>query len=1108
LDFLSFVAGLRQRICGNPQVEASTRARYAEHNDHYQAVASELHEAVGDRNLTVAGYFHGISAADEALFQEEGTLSAEVFSILSQWRSLRSLTDHHDPKLARHLAIAVLPLLSDWRGALLLVVEQIRHADVDGSMREFSRTFHTKPLKRAPLLRGETANHTDVKSQAKFLQVVCAGTAKFLGLWALRNLAEDLALRLDNPDRLVYVLREVARLDIQLAVAGHTRVIREAVEHLMPSWPAHLKSPSAAPLVQSVRWEWHHVASVARKLKGQLSAEDLHRFGRVTVVCSDREACFEIMGKLHGHFRPIQGSLEEYQDQRGSGYKALHVDLIDEVFRRISIRIISNEIDESRFALLKPVHWGPVGKQRRKGAKEIVVYSPKGWPVTLKLGSIVLHFAAKIHKTLVARAKCATINGVPHQSVLRRLKGGDVVYIETSEQPVLLPKEWTEYVPKPLQRTIRTALKEGHAPRLRQMGREILTRTIAREVGAELVDTLDAATLDAFADAAGQALIKSSKGGGYMTGRWPRVSGSDFWLRQLALCEIVDPTGVLVADPGFQRLRERFLTILVEQFRRSPGVSMDQMILPTSFPGQFDDLEICRSCQPEIGHRICGKIRNRCLELHKRDAACAVDCEDISWCKTVRHGVYVVIEALDRIALARDVFTAVAKLGIDVIEFIGSPWWGTGVIRLYLRYLSRNQFAALRAELNQPDILRILGPDDDPIPVLEAEFPPRRTVPPHVFLSYAPFGTGAPVDDEKQFYGRAAEHQQLLSILSEVMEKGNDRGSAVKILGPLRFGKSSLLLRFKREVREKYLEKVGFIRADFTGCCNWNEFRRRLYDQAEKASDQRLKFTDSSLIRDFVVRCRNHFSTVVIGVDETMNLLDSAISQGELEEVLTFFEFAATEPGVMLVLTLLARPWRKLTQQHHSQLSQPIRHRLSKFHEIVLSPLSREEVRSLLRAEKHRPPLGIQASNQVCDYVYQLTGGNPYWASMIASKLYRTQARGKAYTIGKVNETLDDLRTHCLRGSEIHFTPLELKVLAALVGSGSSKGRPMGLASVADVLDCEKQEIEDTLEMLAAGGFIQGERPSSTRWKVPPFLAGYLRESKLLPNQRDRAVSV
>jgi len=167
------------------------------------------------------------------------------------------------------------------------------------------------------------------------------------------------------------------------------------------------------------------------------------------------------------------------------------------------------------------------------------------------------------------------------------------------------------------------------------------------------------------------------------------------------------------------------------------------------------------------------------------------------------------IEAIDRVGLTAEVLGVFYQAKVGVIEVVArrlNPKWA--VVRVEADFIRRAQARDLIALLSKiPDVLRVLGPDEPCLQILEDALPPRRAGRTHV-LTPTPYICGDVVHNDHHFYGRQEELAKLHDLL-DTQRHGAMTGTMVFITGPLKTGKSSLALRFGRELLGRSEEKTA-----------------------------------------------------------------------------------------------------------------------------------------------------------------------------------------------------------------------------------------------------------------------------------------------------------
>jgi len=290
------------------------------------------------------------------------------------------------------------------------------------------------------------------KEIAKETLDIYAPIAHKLGIASIKGELEDMALKYLDPDAYKLLVRRIAQ----------KREEREAkTQEFIKEIKGKLKEQGIDADIQG-RAKYFY--SIYKKMK-----EDHKEFNEIfdliaiRVVVSTVPQCYAALGIIHELYAPKPRRFKDYiAVPKSNGYQSLHTSVIGGHGRILEIQIRTKDmhiIAEEGLA----AHWRYKGHERDKkfdrklawlkqllewkrhsaSAKdfvetvqidlfenEIVVFTPKGDPVSLPEGSTVVDFAYEVHTNIGNHCARAEVNGkiVPLNHVL---KSGDIVHIIT-----------------------------------------------------------------------------------------------------------------------------------------------------------------------------------------------------------------------------------------------------------------------------------------------------------------------------------------------------------------------------------------------------------------------------------------------------------------------------------------------------------------------------------------------------------------------------------------------------------------------------------------------------------------------------------------------------
>ncbi len=302
---------------------------------------------------------------------------------------------------------------------------------------------------------------------------VYAPLADRLGMGQLKVELDDLGFRYAKPD-------EFAALERQVKVRAekakrYLAVLKRAIREYLVAGGVEIIDISARP---------KHFYSIYKKLaKVDGDIEKIYDLMAVRVIVPDVSACYQTLGLLHQHYRPLIYRIKDYiAVPKPNGYQSLHTTVFAEDGHITEIQIRTPEMHmAAEYGVAAHFYYSEqkmgggnlMGEavpenlawvQRLQGLQQaamseqefvegakldlftdrIFVFSPKGDLYDLPEGATPLDFAFGVHGDIGLRALGAKVNGklVPLDS---RLENRDVVEILTRREPAP-SRDWLNLV--------------------------------------------------------------------------------------------------------------------------------------------------------------------------------------------------------------------------------------------------------------------------------------------------------------------------------------------------------------------------------------------------------------------------------------------------------------------------------------------------------------------------------------------------------------------------------------------------------------------------------------------------------------------------------------
>jgi guanosine-3',5'-bis(diphosphate) 3'-pyrophosphohydrolase len=340
--------------------------------------------------------------------------------------------------------------------------------------------------------------------QAKVAQEtldVYAPLAHRLGIYWMKSEMEDQALRALHPEVYHQLKRAVAKKKTERE--KYIRDVQATLRRLF----------EGAGIECSIAGRPKHFFSIYQKMRSQnLLYEQVFDLVAFRIVVDSTRECYEALGVVHGHFKPVPGRFKDYIAlPKANMYQSLHTTVIGPRGERIEVQIRTGDMhrvaedgvaahwkykglgidleDAQRFQWVRQmVEWQQQvqdpheflhGFKEDLFTDEVHAFTPKGEMLAFPQGATVIDFAYRIHSQVGHHCTGARIAGrlVPLRYVLQT---GDTVEIITTERQTPA-RDWLKIVKTPrAKERIRAFLKTQQSVRSLEVGREILQRDLMR----------------------------------------------------------------------------------------------------------------------------------------------------------------------------------------------------------------------------------------------------------------------------------------------------------------------------------------------------------------------------------------------------------------------------------------------------------------------------------------------------------------------------------------------------------------------------------------------------------------------------------------------------
>ncbi len=411
---------------------------------------------------------------------------------------------------------------------------------------------------------------------------------------------------------------------------------------------------------------------------------DIYDLVGIRIITPSVKDCYGALGIIHGLRKPIPGRVKDYIAMpKFNMYQSLHTTVVGAGGKPLEIQIRTENMnrtaeygiaahwkykdgkggeDGELSWLRQMLEWQKELKDPREFMEslridlyqdEVFCFTPDGDVRSFPRGSTPIDFAYSIHTEVGHRCAGARVNNrlVP---LATELESGDTVEIITSNSQDAGPsQDWLKIVKSPRARTkIRQWFSRERREDAKEKGREELIRAL-RRAGMPIQSTLASPVMRQIAAALNYKdleALETAIGEGHVS--------SQVVMQRLEH-ELADDEDVMPQPPKPVRLRAPSEHGVVVQ-------------------GQGDVLvRLAKCCTPVPKDPILGFItRGRGVSVHRKDCPNAAALHDqaertieVAW-DAARAGAFTVglmIQALDRTKLLRDISTAISDMGVNII---------------------------------------------------------------------------------------------------------------------------------------------------------------------------------------------------------------------------------------------------------------------------------------------------------------------------------------------------------------------------------------------------------------------------------------------------------
>lgn len=317
----------------------------------------------------------------------------------------------------------------------------------------------------------ETLDALDPEKQKRIAMEsleIYAPIANRLGMGEIKGRIEDLAFPYVSPEEYGWLKKKVA---------SRYQEVDEQIGTLKKEVIDILDQESINYV--SVHGRAKHYYSLYRKLmEYNRDLSKIYDLVALRIVVNDVASCYEVLGILHQHFKPLKGRIKDYIAQpKPNGYRSLHTTVFTHQGEIVEIQIRDPEMhNEAEYGIAAHWHYKEeddkskikektlwieqLSKMQREFRDEnqyleslkidifharIFVFTPKGDVIDLPEDATPVDFAYHIHTDVGHHCSGAKVND-QICNLETKLKSGDVVEIFTDKNRKGPSEDWLNFV--------------------------------------------------------------------------------------------------------------------------------------------------------------------------------------------------------------------------------------------------------------------------------------------------------------------------------------------------------------------------------------------------------------------------------------------------------------------------------------------------------------------------------------------------------------------------------------------------------------------------------------------------------------------------------------
>jgi GTP pyrophosphokinase len=295
---------------------------------------------------------------------------------------------------------------------------------------------------------------------------IYAPIAHKLGMRAVKGELEDLSLRVLDPEIYKFLADKIQERRVER---------EEQTKQICKQIRTKLKEKGVQASVQG---RAKYFFSIYKKMKKKnMDFNEIYDLTAIRIITKTIPECYAALGVVHELFKPMPGRFKDYIAlPKSNGYQSLHTTVVESNSKILEIQIRTEQMhqiaedgiaahwryqqtardkgfDKKISWLKQMLEWRRSSKNARDFIEtlkmdlfedEVVVFTPKGDPISLPEGATPIDFAYEVHSSLGEHCSKAMVNN-KLVTLDYKLKSGDIVEIVTKKDAEP-SRQWLNFV--------------------------------------------------------------------------------------------------------------------------------------------------------------------------------------------------------------------------------------------------------------------------------------------------------------------------------------------------------------------------------------------------------------------------------------------------------------------------------------------------------------------------------------------------------------------------------------------------------------------------------------------------------------------------------------